>query len=337
MAGQRWVERSLGSAGDVALTLYDLPGSGLAAALDAGRVRGMVSFMAERFGPFPYGTALRFVAAPTTWAGFEHPGNIALAETLARGNAEHTTFHEIAHQWAGDQTTIASVRDFVWKESMAEYLSFVYETTRLGEAQALAAARTWKDSARQLRFHPVPASDAAINDFYGSAYGPGPMVLFRQLEVRYSREAVMGALQDVLGRPRALSLDDLRRALEARTGASLEAYVRGWLVGDGPPTWPTVRVDRNTTPEGAVTVTVNPHGSGRGTMFVVRVEGAGGERQDVAVDLGIDASRPLTVTARPGFVVTRVTLDPDAQALVFEEPAAGSPLVVAPARPWLAP
>ena len=338
MAGQRWVERPLGRAGKVTLTLHDLPGSGVAEALDAGRLQGMVAFMAERFGAYPYGDALRFVVAPTTWAGFEHPGNIALAQTLASGNAEHTAFHEIAHQWAGDQTTLAAVRDFVWKESMAEYLSFVYESTRLGEARALTTARIWKDSARALRFHPVPSGDVALNDFYGSAYGPGPMVLFRQLEVRYSRDAVMGALGDLLGRPRALTLDDVRAALERRTGASLAAYVDGWLVGAGAPAWPTVRVERNTAADGAVTVAVNPRGAGRGMMFVVRVEGAAGERQDIAVDLGVDASRPATVTARPGFLVTRVTVDPDAQALVYEEPAAGGALVEAPpARPWLAP
>lgn len=338
MAGQGWVERPLGRAGKVALTLHDLPGSGVAAALDPGRVRGMLTFMSERFGPYPYGDALRFVVAPTTWAGFEHPGNIALAETLARGNAEHTVFHEIAHQWAGDQTTLASARDFVWKEAMAEYLAFVYESTRLGGARALATARLWKDSARALRFHPVPAGDAAIDDFYGSAYGPGPMVLFRQLEVRYSRDAVLGALGDLLGRPRALSLDDVRRALERRTGASLEAYVAGWLVGDGAPAWPTARVERNTAADGAVTVTVDPRGSGRGMMFVVRVEGAAGERHDIPVDLGVDGAGPATVTARPGFVVTRVTLDPDAQALVYEAPVVGGALAEPPpARPWLAP
>ncbi len=338
MAGQRWVEHSLGRAGDVALTLHDVPGSAVTDSLDPTRVQGMVTFMSGRFGPYPYGDSLRFVVAPTVWAGFEHPGNIALAQTLSIGNAEHTAFHEIAHQWAGDQTTIASVRDFVWKESMAEYLAFVYESTRLTEARALATARLWKNSARALRFHPVPTGDVAINDFYGSAYGPGPLVLFRQLEVRYSREVVLSALQDLLGRAHALSLDDVRRALEHRTGASLEAYVQGWLVGDGAPTWPTARVERNTTADGVVTVTVNPHGSGRGMMFVVRVEGAAGESVEIPVDLGIDGARLAAVTARPGFVVTRVTLDPDAQALVYEEPVAGSALVEPPpARPWLAP
>lgn len=339
MAGQRWTERSLGTASGVTLTLYDLAGTGITEDLNPGRVQGMVTFMSERFGPYPYGDALRFVVAPTTWAGFEHPGNIALAQTLASGNAEHTTFHEIAHQWAGDQTTLASMRDFVWKESMAEYLTFAYEASRLGEARAIASARIWKDSARSLRQHPVPRSaDVALPDFYGSAYGPGPMVLFRQLEVRYSRDAVMGALADLLGRPRAISLDDVRRALERRTGASLEAYVNGWLVGDGAPVWPGVRVTRNTAADGPVTLAVNLHGAGRGLRFVVRLEGEGGERLDVPVDLGIDGSGAPTVTARPGFVVTRVTVDPDAQALVYEESSSSSMLSLPPpVEPWLAP
>jgi len=339
MIGQRWIDHSLGRAANVDLTLFDLVDTGITAALDAGRVQGMVAFMSERFGPYPYGNTLRFVVAPTTWAGFEHPGNIALAQTLARGNAEHTVFHEIAHQWAGDQTTLASVRDFVWKEAMAEYLSFVYESTRMGEARGIATARIWKDAARTLANHPVPRADVPINEFYGAAYGPGPMVLFRQLEVRYSRDAVMGALGDLLGRPRAISLDDVRRALEARTSANLAAYFNGWLVGDGAPTWPTARVVRNTEADGAVTVTVNPNGTGRGMMFVVRVEGAAGERLDVPVDLGIDGAGTSTVTARPGFVVTRVTVDPDAQALVYEASGAeGAFASQGPAvQPWLAP
>ncbi len=339
MIGQRWLDHPLGRAANVDLILYDLLDTGVTAALDATRVQGMVSFMSERFGRYPYGNTLRFVVAPTTWAGFEHPGNIALAQTLANGNAEHTVFHEIAHQWAGDQTTIASVRDFVWKEAMAEYLSFVYESTRLGDARGITTARIWKDSARSLTNHPVPRAEVPINEFYGSAYGPGPMVLFRQLEVRYSRDAVMGALTDLLGRPRAISLDDVRRALEARTSANLAAYFTGWLVGDGAPVWPTARVTRNTVADGPVTITVDPHGTGRGMMFVVRVEGAAGERLDVPVDLGIDGAGSPTVTARPGFVVTRVTVDPDAQALVYaDNTASGAPAASAPpVRPWLAP
>ena len=338
LADPAWVPQSLGTAGGVAITLYDLPGSRIGALLDASHVRGMLTFLQGHFGPFPYGTALRYAVAPTTWAGFEHPGNIALAQTLNAGSLEHTVFHETAHQWAGDQTTVATVHDFVWKEAAAEYLAFVYEDTALGAATSAISAQLWKDSSRSLPQPPVPDGDVPLVQFYGSAYGPGPLVLFRQLEARYSRDAVMGALQDVLGHPRALSLDELRTALEHRTGASLGAYFQGWLHGSGAPVWPTVAVQHNTAADGAVTLTVDPHGTGRGLLFTVRLTGDGGAHQDVVVDTGIDGAGARVVTVHPGFVVTAHTVDPEARALVYDLPPAGTMIVEAPApRPWLAP
>ncbi len=337
MAGERWIEQPLGTVGTVKLTLYDLDGADLATELDGARVRGMLSFLTSRFGAYPFGNELRFVAAPTVWAGFEHPGNITLAQTLSGAGAEHVAFHEMAHQWAGDQTTLATTRDFVWKEAMAEYLAYVYETT-LTPARAQATAADWKASALGLTHHPVPTTTVPVQDFYGSAYGPGPLVLFRQLEVRYSRDAVLTALAEVLGKPRALSLDELRIALEKSTGASLGAYVEGWLVGDGQPSWPTVRVTRNTVAGDPVAIALDAKKKGRGLKFIVRLEGANaGQRLDVALDTGIDGNGPTTATARPGFVTTRVTIDPDAQALVFEEGTRDALVGAAPFRPWLAP
>ena len=39
--------------------------------------------MQSQFGPWPYGSELRVLTAPTYWDGFEHPGNIVLADGLA--------------------------------------------------------------------------------------------------------------------------------------------------------------------------------------------------------------------------------------------------------------
>src|SRR5690606_32648267 len=96
------------------------------------------------------GSELRFVVGPTHWRGFEHPGNIALADVLPTSpsafvdGVAHTIRHEIAHFWAGDQTTLADTYDFVWKEGAAEYLSFVFEDEELDPDIALASARAWK-------------------------------------------------------------------------------------------------------------------------------------------------------------------------------------------------
>lgn len=337
MAGERWLQMPLGASGNVNLSLFDLDGANLAGSLDPVRVRGMLAFLVSKLGPYPYGTELRFAVGPTVWAGFEHPGNILLAETLRGQAAEHVAFHEMAHQWAGDQTTLATTKDFVWKEAMAEYLAFVYEST-LDPARAASTARTWKDASLSLDHHPVPMIEVPVEDFYGSAYGPGPLVLFRQLEARYSREAVMGALATVLGKPRTLSLDELRAALEAKTGASLAGYFEAFLVGDGKPSWPTVRITKNTLAADPVTLALTAKKKGRGLKFVVRLEGAAaGQRLDVAFDTGLDGAGPATLTARPGFVTTRVTVDPDSQALVFEEGTRGAFAPEARVRPWLAP
>ncbi|MFY0583336.1 M1 family aminopeptidase [Cystobacter fuscus] len=57
----------------------------------------------------------------------EHPGNIILSEDLPLLRSEyanqtrHTLMHEIAHQWAGNRTTLAEAHDFAWKEAIAEY------------------------------------------------------------------------------------------------------------------------------------------------------------------------------------------------------------------------
>lgn len=339
MAGRSWSPVELGVASGVRLTLYDLPSSGIAAAIDPARLRAFVSWMSATFGPYPYGDALRLVVAPMYWAGFEHPGNIAISETLARGRPEHTILHEIAHQWAGDQTTLAAVDDFVWKEAAAEYLAFTFEREQGPASVAAATLQVWRDASSALRHHPVPVTPVPLVDFYGSAYGPGPMVLFRQLEAFSDRARVLAGLRGVLGRPRALSVSDLRASLERETGLSLGGYVPGWLRGDGAPTWPTVRVAR-AGDSGPWTVTLDPRGESRGCRFTVRFEGAEGQRAEVRFDIAPDGSGERARTVTADFAVARVLIDPDREALVYPDPTNPSFARVAlppPATPWLAP
>ena len=116
--------------------------------------------------------------------------------------------------WAGDQTTLADTYDFVWKESMAEYLAFAYED--MSEPTVGAAHRGVLEgaSATARVFFPVPGDKPALFDYYGDVYGPGPMVLFRQLEVLTSREQVLAGDQE-RARPAARALGR-RRGRRAR-------------------------------------------------------------------------------------------------------------------------
>lgn len=338
LVGRSWTARTLGTREGVTVVLHDNPAVDVARQLNTDAVLGFLAWMSRTFGPYPYGDELRIVVAPTFWAGFEHPGNIALGEGTVRGRLDHTVLHEIAHQWAGDQTTLASARDFVWKEAMAEYLAYVWEDENL-PAQAQATRQVWKDVAFNARTYPVPEERLTLLEYYGSAYGPGPMIFFRQLESLSERPRVLAALRELLGRPRALSVEDVQRALERATGLPLEGYFRAWLRGPGAPSWPTARIARSATPEGATRVTVtlsNRDGRTRGCRFRVRLRGAGMEMYDIPMDFGTDGATERSATAMVPFEVTREELDPLQECLVYPASEGASRLAKPVSQPWLA-
>jgi aminopeptidase N len=225
-ASDRWVEHDLGTWGHVRVTLYDLPGGGLRDQLDAELHAAFLEWMEDHFGPYPYGDELRIFAAPLFWGGFEHPGNIVLDRGLVGPGAVTTMHHEIAHMWAGNQTTLATVHDFVWKEAMAEYLPFVFADERDMPTPGTDKPLRWRSGGMSSRFFPVPLERPELLDFYGDVYSAGPMTLFRQTEALFGRDAILGALRRVLGQPRVLGIEDLREALERSTARSLSPYSR---------------------------------------------------------------------------------------------------------------
>jgi aminopeptidase N len=344
MASPSWVEVDLGDWAGVAVSLYDLPSVDFAAAIDTAQHAAFLAWMQERFGPYPYGAELRLAVAPTYWNGFEHPGNIALSETLTDQPMSaypdplaHTINHELAHMWAGDRTTLASTADFVWKEAMAEYLTFAFTDEQVSAATAAATAAAWKLFARQSMYHPVPGEAPPLLDFYGDVYGPGPMVLFRQLEVMYSREIILGAIAELLGEP-IIGVADVQAALETATGADLAGYFDRWVYGEGPPVYPRFAIDVADNGDGSFDVTATQQQIElglAGAKFTVRLTGDNAETFDVAFDLGVDGAATTTVTATPGFPVTGFRFDPLSETL-----ALGTAASVAPGsrmNPWVAP
>ncbi|HEY4243592.1 MAG TPA: M1 family aminopeptidase [Kofleriaceae bacterium] len=313
-----WPMTDEGMWGDVHVTLYDRTDTDITAAVDPAYHDGFIRWMESEFGPFPFGTELRLLTAPTYWDGFEHPGNIVLDDGLAHENSPyadvvaHTIDHEMAHQWAGDQTTLADTYDFAWKESMAEYLAFVYEDMN-DHASALKTAQTWKADSAAVLYYPVPDDHPALFDYYADVYGAGPQILFRQLEVRSSRAQVLAALQDVLGSQRALSMDTLTAALEQHTGLDLTNYWATWLHGTGKPVWPKVRA---TFADGMLHVTqTNAGAASRTCMFHVALNGGTGETLSVAVDLA--AGQDQMIAAAPTFAVATVKVDPESECIVY--------------------
>ncbi|MEO8844176.1 MAG: M1 family aminopeptidase [Kofleriaceae bacterium] len=322
-----WTQTDKGTWSGVHVTVYDRASTGIAAAIDPAFHAGFLDFMQGEFGPYPFGGELRVLTAPTYWDGFEHPGNIVLDDHLAKqANSythpvQHVLDHEMTHMWAGNQTTIASTYDFVWKEAMAEYLAFVYEDMT-DPTVALRTSEIWKADSKVAKYWPVPLDQPALFDYYTDVYGPGPMVLFHQLEVLSSRDAVLAALHEVLGTPHALSVDQLVDALQRHTQLDLTDYVNAWIEGSGAPGWPLVHTafTPGAAPGamGSLAVAItNPTTPARGCKFHVALGDGGANSVEVAVDTFHDGPTQAIPVVQPAFTVSTVTLDPHHECLVF--------------------
>ncbi len=340
-----WTQTMKGVWGGANVTVYDRTQTLITDAIDTNYHDGFMTWMVSKFGPYPYGDELRILTAPTYWDGFEHPGNIVLDDGLARrtqpvywNQTAHVLDHEITHQWAGDQTTIASTYDFVWKEAMAEYLTFVWEDMQ-DPNNGRSTAGYWKSASVNAGYFPVPLDEPALFDYYGDVYGPGPMVLFRQLEGLATRDKVIAALQRVLGTQRTLSVDELLVALSEETGLDLTTYADAWIRGSGPPNWPryniTFTASTTSAPSTLGLVQVNKTSAPRGCKFAVLLRGA--QPQDVAridVNTFTGGEDQTLDVATPNFTVTSIQLDPDNECLVYAmstTPRAER----APRHPWL--
>jgi aminopeptidase N len=315
-ASPSWSSVDLGVWDGVAVELWDMPGADLAAEIDRERDSGFMAFLQQTFGPYPYGDRMRLFAAPMTWGGYEHPGVIAMNATLTGPAFANTLHHEIAHMWAGDQTTIASIRDFVWKEATAEYLTFVYAEQSGDEQRAREKLQAWHSQALNSTVHAVPGEPLELVDFYGEVYSQGPLVLYRQIEAMFGRDKVITALQSVLGRPRVLSVDELRIALEAATGANLEAYFRRWVNGTGTPARPIFDVSVvNHRHEVTVAVRQPEQPDPFGCAFSVRLQAADGQTFDVRFDLGPSGQLEAVQSVSAGFAVVAAQFDPELECL----------------------
>jgi aminopeptidase N len=346
VATNGWTVTQRGMWGPLNVTLYDRPSTKIDSKIDSAYQSEYINWMISQFGPFPYGNELRILTGPTYWSGFEHPGNIVLADYVATqlrpayaDNTQHILDHEIAHQWAGDQTTLKDTYDFVWKESMAEYITYVFEDKK-SAAIAAVTAGAWKSFSSGAKFFPVPGEKPKLFDYYGDVYGPGPMIMFRQIETLSSRAKVLAALATLLGKPRAISVDDVIAALQASTGLDLTAYTAAWIKGSGKPQWPLYSAVFTPGPAAgqpgslAVTLTNVAESKGQLCAFHIELKGANpGNSVKVLVDTFRNgASQTLNVTT-PAFVVTSTVVDPDSECLVF------TAATVAPVQrhnPWLA-
>jgi aminopeptidase N len=216
-----------------------------------GPTREMLAFSTRRLGvPYPFAKYYQF-AAEGIGGAME---NISLVswddrflldealESEERELVDSINVHEMAHSWFGD---LVVCRDFAhsWlKEGWATYMESCWHEDR-GGPEALGIdlwklADVYFSEVDERYARPIVTRkyDSSFDLFDGHLY-PGAALRIHMLRKKLGEEAFWGAVRDYLTSHagRLVETDDFRRALEARSGVSLEQFFEQWFERPGFP------------------------------------------------------------------------------------------------------
>lgn len=216
-----------------------------------GRTRDMLAFLTRMLGvPYPFSKYYQFVAEGIGGA----MENISLVswdsrflldpvlETEERDLVNLVNVHEMAHTWFGDHVVC---RDFAhaWlKEGWATYIETCWLEAQEG-ADALdydlwSHADVYFAEVDEKYARPIVTRkyDSSFDLFDGHLY-PGAALRIHMLRKELGDDVFWAAVHDYLSSNagRLVETDDFRRALEARSGLSLEHFFEQWFHRPGYP------------------------------------------------------------------------------------------------------
>lgn len=216
-----------------------------------GRTREMLAFLQQRLGvPYPFAKYYQF-AAPGIGGAMENISLVSwddrfvLDELLEREERElidAINVHEMAHAWFGD---LVVCRDFAhsWlKEGWATYLESCWHEAQAG--QDALDVDLWSNAEEYFSEVDERYSRPIVTRRYESSFDlfdrhlyPGAALRIHMLRKRLGEEVFWGGVRDYLTRHAGglVETSDFRRALEARSGVSLEQFFEQWFETAGYP------------------------------------------------------------------------------------------------------
>lgn len=207
-------------------------GSCAAARASVESTAGIVDFLSRYFGPYPFESAGGYVPDVPSHFSLEEQTRVFYSPAaFARGVNTSVVAHELAHQWYGDDVSLARWSDIWLNEGFASYAQYLWsEHEGEGTPQELA----------QQTYDAHPADDPFWTVEPGD---PGPDKQFD--DAVYDRGAVaIQALRDTIGDHAFLTLlkawpalhrygngtiADFQRLAERLSGKDLTSFFRIWL------------------------------------------------------------------------------------------------------------
>lgn len=225
------------------ISYWYLPSDETAAKSLIAKMPDMISFLEQRFGPYPFPTA--GVLFRPEMVGMETQTMITLSTRLPADDL----LHELAHQWFGDAVTPSTWEGLWLNEGFAMYAQFMWDV-QYGATGLGGSGGTLDD---YMKSHVLPA-DAMLRAKDGP---PGHFIPthFASSNVYYCPALMLHGLHDALGdkaffqlltdwvnRHRDTNQDraSFTAFVKSATGKDYSAYINAWLDS---PTTPTIQPD----------------------------------------------------------------------------------------------
>ncbi|MEZ0110851.1 aminopeptidase N [Catenulispora sp. EB89] len=223
----------------IPMTFWYLPADADAVHKLTAQIPAMISFLEQRFGPYPFPTA--GVLFPPDNVGMETQTMI----TFGPGGAPADLLHEFAHQWFGDAVTPTTWSGLWLNEGFAMYAQFLWQAAH----PKPGGPQTTVDAVLQATAAPV---DQSLRGRDGPPGHPLP-THFASPNVYYSPALMLNGIRHAVGDPAFYQLlnawahqhagtNQDRAAfvafVNAQTGRDFSAYINAWLDS---PTTPTIQ------------------------------------------------------------------------------------------------
>ena len=221
------------------ITYWFLPADADAAHRLMAQAPGMISFLEQRFGPYPFPTA--GVLFRPEMVGMETQTMITLSTHLPADDL----LHEFAHQWFGDTVTPTTWTGLWLNEGFAMYAQFMWDAT------VQSPAGTTLDD--YMTSHVLPmdarlrASDGPPGHFNPTHFASSnvyycPALMLNGLRDALGDKAFYQILNDWVHQHQGTNQDRAAFVafVNAATGKDYSAYINAWLDS---PTTPTIKPD----------------------------------------------------------------------------------------------
>lgn len=224
----------------IPISIYTRPSEANKVAGSFSRLKDILHFFEEKFGPYPFE---RVGYTGTAIGAMEHAANISYPNTSINGNSanEWLYTHELSHMWFGNKVTCSTAEDMWLNEGWATFCEKYYKEGLDSHELFKSEMRTLNKDVLQ-KAHINDGGYWALNNIpqlytYGStAYDKGGSVantLRSYLGDTLFFEALAAYLDEFAYQ--SASSEDMRDFLTAYTGVDMSAFFDAWVFTPGTP------------------------------------------------------------------------------------------------------